>query len=113
MTKHIRMYYDNWVEEFKPQNSKEESGMFETFGEDLEFVLHIANNKDNRRVWTLMDGDNGMSLVEGYHLVNRVGYYITEKPAPEGYTFEIWDEAWDYSFGKSLEELKELYEDEE
>jgi hypothetical protein len=50
---------------------------FETYGEELEYVLKIANSEPNR-VWTLVDGDDGnMYIVNGYHLVNRINYFIT------------------------------------
>ena len=51
--------------------------MFETFGNELEFVLNALKRRP-KRVWTLVDGDNGTSwITAGYHLVNRVGYFVT------------------------------------
>lgn len=35
------------------------------------------------RLWTLIDGDEGMAIIAGNHLVNRVAYYYTE--VPHGY----------------------------
>ena len=50
---------------------------FETCGEELEFVLE----QDNNKIWTIVDGDttDNLYIVSGYHLVNRVGYVVTEK----------------------------------
>jgi hypothetical protein len=31
-------------------------------------------------VWTYVDGDDGTYVTNGYHLVNRIGYFITEVP---------------------------------
>ena len=53
---------------------------FETYGEELDYVLKIANTEP-KRVWTLVDGDDGnLYITSGYHLVNRVNYFITKNP---------------------------------
>lgn len=57
-----------------------QAGMLETYGADIKLVLDIAN-KTPLRVWTMVDGDDGMYLVQGYHLVNRIYYVITNEPA--------------------------------
>jgi len=48
--------------------------MFETFGEELEFI----QQEDNKRAcWTLVE-ENGKTWIEfGYRVVNRLGYFIT------------------------------------
>ena len=57
-----------------------QTGMLETFGDDLELVLEIAK-KTPKRVWTMTDSDDGKKLIlcAGYHLVNRVYYVITNE----------------------------------
>lgn len=51
--------------------------LWETFGRDLEFVRSVPNEN----VWTLIDGDDGgQVIVSGFHVVNRVGYFVTELP---------------------------------
>ena len=61
---------------------------FETYGEELDYVLSIANTEP-KRVWTLVDGDdNNLYIVDGYHLVNRVNYFITKNPF-EGEFMEV------------------------
>jgi hypothetical protein len=43
-----------------------------------------------RMVWTLVEDDDGDAvIVEGYHLVNRLGYFITAKPAKAGYQYVV------------------------
>ena len=50
---------------------------FETYGAELEFV----RAQDPRNIWTLVDGDDGnLYIVSGYHLVNRINYFVTEVP---------------------------------
>lgn len=76
-------------EKYKPQQNHIVGGenaafngwLYETFGNELTFVLSMANNKETaNRVWTVIEGDGGMCYAAGYHLVNRMGYFITEKP---------------------------------
>ena len=74
--------FDDWWDEYQPIDNPFQSKpsffvkMFETYGEELEFV----QNQPIDKVWTELD-DN--SIVCGYHIVNRFGYYITAKPWTE------------------------------
>ena len=77
--------YGSWSDTFKPiKNSfvKYDSITFETYGEEVEFV----QKADNKYIWTEVDGDSGTYIVAGYHWVNRIHYYITEKPWEDEYT---------------------------
>ena len=49
--------------------------IFETFGEELKYV----RSQPPSTVWTFLSGD-GDVIVSGYHLVNRVGYFICRVP---------------------------------
>ena len=54
--------------------------LFETSGEEFEFVRRY----DPRKVWTLVDGDDGdLYVISGLHYVNRVGYLLSREPVPE------------------------------
>lgn len=54
--------------------------MYETYGDEYDYVREIAQ-KHPKRVWTLVDGDNGeLVIIAGWHYVNRMNYVITEKP---------------------------------
>ena len=80
--------FESWVEEFNPvinhlddnASFQDEDGvgiMFETYGDELEYVLL----QDNHNVWTYMDSDEGGTIIcAGYHIVGRIGYFITQKP---------------------------------
>jgi hypothetical protein len=92
----ITMSFDDWVEKFKPivntatPGSAFDGTMFETFGSDLVDVLIHAHGKHSHlRVWTLVEGDEGQYVVEAYRIVNRIGYFITTKPAVAGTQYEI------------------------
>jgi hypothetical protein len=55
-------------------------GMFETYSPDIDHVLRLANHSlEKRRVWTMIDSDEGMYIIAGYHLVNRIYYVITNE----------------------------------
>jgi len=66
--------------------------MFETYGEELEYVQKIARESP-RRVWTIVEVDGIMYYESGFHFVNRLGYLITEEEIEEGieYTVELED----------------------
>ena len=75
---------DEFVERFKPvenhldDNASFDGCMFETYGEELAFV----RRQDPDLIWTLVDSDDGLAIIEGYHLVNRIGYLIASVPRP-------------------------------
>jgi hypothetical protein len=77
-----RLPYDEWFDKYQPilnEIAGDEQYQFETYGDELQYVLQ----QDDKHIWTEMDGDQGISIVSGYHLVNRIQYYITVKPWTE------------------------------
>lgn len=38
---------------------------------------------DYHLVWTLVDGGDSCYVIPGWHFVNRLGYYVTERPWAE------------------------------
>lgn len=82
---------DNFSELYNPiknhldSNAGWDGTLFETYGAELEHVLSFANCFDKqKRVWTLVESDGNMSVSAGYHMINRMGYFITEKPWETG-----------------------------
>lgn len=77
------MNYDEWDEAYQPRSNHlrkgEETNLFETYGIELGYVLATADINP-AHVWTLVDGDKGTYVVNGYHLVNRIAYLITKEP---------------------------------
>lgn len=64
-----------------------EGTWFETFGKEELFVRNI----DNKRIWTIVEGDEHIWLIAGFHHVNRLGYLITKsvwKSTTEIYRFD-------------------------
>jgi len=72
-----------WEALYKPVTNEfvdDETQLFETYGEEYEFVQ--KSPKEN--IWTWVDGDDGTYIVAGWHYVNRIGYFVTEKAWTDG-----------------------------
>lgn len=85
MNNFIEMDFDEWCDIYKPiqnhidTNASFDGAMFETYGEEVEFV----KSQDPAKIWTYGDGDDGEGHIwNGWHFVNRIGYFITEVPCP-------------------------------
>ena len=52
--------------------------MFETYGEEFEFVKSRASC-----AWTILEEDGYLLYLSGIHFVNRIGYLITTAPPTE------------------------------
>ncbi len=59
--------------------------LFETYDEEFEFV----RNQSSSRVWTLHSGDSSDFISSGLHFVNRIGYFVTQYPVPDGLLIEV------------------------
>jgi hypothetical protein len=70
--------------------------MFETFTPEISYVLEMA--KQNRVV-TIIEGEDEKGedgemhstiyYASGYHLVNRLGFLVVDKPLEEDFNFKI------------------------
>lgn len=80
--------YDAWVKEFQPMPNHLRAQRdflelpYETYGDEAEYV----KLQDEKHIWTEVDGDSGTYIIAGYHWVNRIQYYITNKPWTDEYT---------------------------
>ena len=88
----IEMTEEEWFNTYKPiknnlvENSSFDDHMFETYGEEVEFV----KAQDENRIWMLGDGDDGgMYIWNGWGFVNRIGYFVTEVPCPPDTTIQV------------------------
>jgi len=77
------MNEDKFFEHFSPiknhlvEDAPHGGCMFETYGQELDFVLAQPINT----VWTVVEGDNDtMWYCKGWLRVNRLGYLITSVP---------------------------------
>lgn len=77
--------YEKWIEDYDPiknhitKDAPFDGMMFETYGEDYDFV----KKNIQKFIWTLVDGDGGSYILSGFHVVNRLGYFICENPISE------------------------------
>ena len=92
MNDFIEMDYDVWLETYRPilnhidTNASFDSMMFETYGDEVEFVKSQSPDK----IWMYGEGDDGgTDIWSGWGFVNRLGYFITEVPWPEGVIIQI------------------------
>ena len=88
----IEMDFDEWCETYKPipnnivEDSSFDGTMFETYGDEVAFV----KKADPAYIWMYGDGDDGGSYIwNGWHIVNRIGYFITEVPCPADTTIQV------------------------
>ena len=62
--------------------------MYETFGEELEYV----KKQNPKRIWTIVDGDgDDLIIIAGFHFVNRIGYLITNEEWEDEYETYLVD----------------------
>ena len=92
----IEMTEDEWFATYKPvpnhidKNASfsdgEQGYMFETYGEEIEFV----KNSNTNHIWMYGEGDDGGTFIwSGWGFVNRLGYFITEVPFPPNTDIQI------------------------
>jgi len=91
--------FDHWVATYKPRanhlnpdaasfDDGDGGIMFETHGAELDYVIKCAN-ENKATVWTYVDGDDGTYIIEGYRLVNRIGYFVCDVPYEKGVQYEV------------------------
>jgi hypothetical protein len=103
----IEMDFDEWCATYKPipnnivEDSSFDGTMFETYGDEVAFV----KKADPAYIWMYGDGDDGGSYIwNGWHIVNRIGYFITEVPCPADTTIQVTVSSyWFYCEGCSAE----------
>ena len=68
-----------------PEDSVSSYGgtMYETFGEEVEYIRSLCKEGKGNLVWTIVDCDGELVIQSGYWFVNRIGYIVTEKPWEE------------------------------
>ena len=92
MSNFIEMDLDEWAAIYKPiknhidTNASFDGEMFETYGDEVDFV----KQQDPAYIWMYGDGDDGGSYIwNGWHFVNRIGYFITSVPCPPDTTIQV------------------------
>lgn len=95
---------DEFFEQYKPVLNKFHMDpeatafngcMYETYGVEEQHVRNVAQVNEGF-VWTIIDGDDGLSITSGYHYVNRFGYIITQLPADEDFIDVVLEDLTDH-----------------
>ena len=53
-------------------------GQFETYGKDLEYVKRVQKSNP-KTLWTIVETEDGLYAIPGYHYVNRMLYVVTKE----------------------------------
>lgn len=90
--KYIETEFEDWEEMYKPiknsivEHANYDGLMYETYGKEVDIVWE----QDPKNVWTLIDGEGrDLWIIQGRHHVNRLGYFITEKPWNDDVTVDV------------------------
>lgn len=88
----IIIHEDEWWSQYNPiknhfttRNGSWDDCCFETFGDELAYIEKQVKEKP-LHVWTLLDGG---VIICGFHIVNRLGYFVTENPYPPKDIIEV------------------------
>jgi hypothetical protein len=55
------------------------------------FTFDEVKDTDKHRVWTVVEGeDDSWYALPGYHVVNKLGYVLTDKPWSTGLEEAVW-----------------------
>jgi len=81
------MTWEEWEEKYQPMSNQIVSApidgyMFETYGDELEYVTSKCIDHAYH-LWTVIDNGDKLYLSMGFHVVNRLGYILTEVPWTE------------------------------
>ena len=86
--KYIEIDWIEFFDQYMPiqnhldDNASLDGCMYETYGEELKFVSDTFRIRPDT-VWTLIDGDDGSPIIlNGYRLVNCIGYLVTAVAEP-------------------------------
>lgn len=108
----IKLTEDDFYERFNPiknhidTNAAFDGCMFETYGEEFDYITELIADGGNASVWTIEDIEGKTYFVNGYHYVNRLGYIITEEAVPEDEEIEVClDTETDTNTAKLTEEI--------
>jgi len=75
------MDYEEWEKIYKPKKSPEKHSSYNnTLIESYRENWGYLKKQNIRNIWTLVVGDGDFFIIlPGAHVVNRLGYFVTEK----------------------------------
>jgi len=76
MTRRRAMTSAVWERRFQPVTGPDGSDLWQRYADVAE--------RDPHTVWSIVEGDTGtLYVVPGFHVVNHLGYAVTERPWTE------------------------------
>ena len=90
-TNYTQTPFEAWYETYKPKSNPNDPGasfmglLHDTYNPEIQNVLDAPRN----RVWTLVESEGRLFISCGLQKVNRLGYFITEKPWDEDTVIDI------------------------
>lgn len=82
---------DEFVETYKPIDASSQGDQIVQTPEEAQALVKAKGLSDSN-VWTIVDADGNLYASPGYHVVNRIGYVVTEKPWETGNEEAVWCE---------------------
>ncbi len=104
---------EQFFDEFKPvtnhidNNASWNGCAFETYGEEEAFV----KSQPVEKVWTILSCDGKEYISQGFHHVNRFGYFVTEVASTEDVEVEMEEMWYVRDIDELIEEVSEWDED--
>lgn len=92
----IKLTYDEWIEKYRPIAIPNSGGdiMLDSRGNE-----DYLKNQNPLCIWTDIDGDGANIILNGYHFVNRLAYYVTEVPFEKDDDIEVLIRYYDDEYG--------------
>jgi len=93
---HIILTWEEWVDEFEPvldplrpkdaDKYGQQQYEFETYDPEYAKLRELGKPF---HIWTLISSGNSGCIIEGMHLVDRMLYFLTEKPFKDHKTYTV------------------------
>jgi len=100
--KFTKMTEDEFYKKYHPvknhlnDNASFDGCMFETYGKEIDYIRKMnyikemnSNTDTNRKIWTIVEYEDNIYYLSGYHWVNRLGFLVTEEAVPEDIEIEV------------------------
>ena len=85
---------DSFMDDYKPITHSQDGDMVIQSIQEAQDRLKALGLTDDH-IWTITESEESLFASPGFHVVNRIGYVITERPAKSDVVDAIWHDATD------------------
>lgn len=85
----ITLTYQEWLESYKPDSTEYDKYCGEAYLYESISQMDYIRDTHNQCIWSLIDADGELIIVNGAHIVNRLGYYVTSEKWALGTDYQI------------------------